>query len=103
MKVISIIGALLLSAPAVALPQNSPVPPGTNVPPPASTDLVQPPRAPGQMSSNPWDSLPAMTPYRKLADDIKAQSGQAPVSPLNPSCAGKTGEECVREAEVPKR
>jgi hypothetical protein len=100
MKLIILFGALLATAPTSAQTQTDKAP-VTNVSP--APALVQPQGRPGQTSSNPWDSLPAMTPYRKLADEIKAGAKQGEQSPLNPGCQGKTGDECVRSAKPPKR
>jgi hypothetical protein len=92
MNLIVLIGALIAAAPPVAQAGKAPI---TNAPPT--------PRAPSQTSSNPWDSLPAMTPYRKLAEEIRAEGKAGQASPLDPGCQGKTGDECVRSMEPPKR
>ena len=100
MKHVLFIGMLFVSAPALTQTQgaNSSA---ANAPPPAANNLVQP--SPRQASHDPWDVVPAMAPYRNLADALKEgwKSGEA--SPLNPSCEGKTGDACVRSAESPKR
>ena len=91
MKHILFIGTILLSTQAIA--QTSPQP--RNTP-------VQPQSLPGQTSSNPWEDLPTVVPYRNLAEAIKATSKPREASPLNPSCEGMTGDACVR-SEEPKR
>jgi hypothetical protein len=50
--------------------------------------------------ANPWDVVPATTPDKSLADDIKAASRPGQPSPLNPSCAGMTGDQCVRSEQL---
>ena len=48
--------------------------------------------------ANPWDQVPP-SPNKNLADDIKATSRPGQPSALNPSCAGMTGDECVRSEQ----
>ena len=49
--------------------------------------------------ANPWDLVPPTPPYKNLADEIKATSRPGQPSPLNPSCAGMTGDQCVRSEQ----
>ena len=49
--------------------------------------------------ANPWDVVPPTPPYKNLADEIKATPRQGQPSPLNPSCAGMTGDQCVRSEQ----
>ncbi len=100
MKLVSLIGALLVSGPALAQTQNTM--PVTNAPPPEAVNFVQP-KAPIQAAANPWDIVPPVAPYRNLADQIRATSKPGQASPLNPSCEGERGDQCVRSAEPPKR
>ena len=58
---------------------------------------------PRATSSNPWNSLPEVAPYQNLADSLKATAAPGQPSPLNPSCEGKTGDQCVRSAEQQPR
>jgi hypothetical protein len=48
--------------------------------------------------ANPWDVVPP-APYKNLADEIKATSRPGQPSALNPSCAGMTGDQCVRSEQ----
>ena len=48
--------------------------------------------------ANPWDVTPP-SPYRNLADSLKATSGPGRASALNPSCEGMRGDACVRSEE----
>ena len=50
--------------------------------------------------ANPWDLVPPTPPYKNLADEIKATSRPGQPSPLNPSCAGMTGDQCVRSEQA---
>jgi len=49
--------------------------------------------------ANPWDLVPPTPPYKNLADGIKATSQPGQPSPLNPSCSGMTGDQCVRSEQ----
>ena len=98
MKQIALMGTLLASAPALAQAQSTT--PVTNAPPAASNFVEQ--QRPSQTSSNPWDVVPPKVPYWNLVEEITATSKPGQPSPLNPSCAGKRGDECVRSAEAPK-
>jgi hypothetical protein len=49
--------------------------------------------------ANPWDLVPPTPPYKNLADEIKATSRPGQPSALNPSCAGMTGDQCVRSEQ----
>ena len=49
--------------------------------------------------ANPWDVVPPTPPYKNLADEITATSRPGQPSPLNPSCAGMTGDQCVRSEQ----
>jgi hypothetical protein len=49
--------------------------------------------------ANPWDLVPPTPPYKNLADEIKATSQPGQPSALNPSCAGMTGDQCVRSEQ----
>lgn len=98
MKHVLFIGTFLVSAPALAQTQSQP---GDNP--------VQPKSEPTQSASNvmmradnPWVVVPAQSPGLNMAEAIKATSKQGEADPLNPSCAGETGDECVR-SEQPKR
>jgi hypothetical protein len=51
--------------------------------------------------ANPWDVVPPTPPYKNLADEIKATSRPGQPSALNPSCAGMTGDQCVRSEQSP--
>jgi len=102
MQYLSLISALLVSAPVLAQTQSGTTP-VTNALPRAADNIIQPPSGPNQTLSNPWDIVPPMVPYRNLADEIKAASKPGQASPLNPSCEGKTGDACVRSAEPPRR
>jgi len=101
-RYIVFIGALVMTAPALGQTKGT-VPAVTINPPPATTGLATPGASAGQTSSNPWDSLPALAPYRNLADALKQSSGPGQPSPLNPTCEGMTGDACVRSANRPER
>ena len=88
MHYLPLIGAILVSAPATGQTRS-----GTtadpNALPRATYNVVQQQNAPGQPASNPWDIVPPTTPYRHIADEIKAAAKPGQPSPLNPSCEGK--------------
>jgi len=51
-------------------------------------------------SANPWDVVPPTPPYKNLSDEIKSTSRPGQPSALNPSCAGMTGDQCVRSEQL---
>jgi len=54
---------------------------------------------PASVPANPWDVVPPTPPHKNLADELKATSPPGQPSALNPSCAGMTGEQCVRSEQ----
>ena len=98
MKHVLFIGTLLASAPALA--QNQPQPGDNSVQP--TSEPAQPASNAMVRVDNPWVVVPAQSPGLGLAEAIKATSKPGEADPLNPSCAGETGDECVR-SEQPKR
>ena len=76
MKAIPAIGALLIGAPVMAQPQSGaqPATPQYVHPAPTLPNWAQPSTTPGQTSSNPWSTLPEVSPYRNLAEEIGAVS-----------------------------
>src|SRR5437763_14756679 len=100
MKQVLFVGMLLVSAPALTHTQGA-TSPAANTPAPMAENFVQP--VPRQPSHDPWDVVPAIAPYRNLADALKEAAKPGEASPLNPSCEGKTGDACVRSGEAPKR
>lgn len=95
MKSLVLLAALLIASPALAQ-SNAPAPnpPATNAPASVSQ--------PSQPIHDPWDDVPATVPYKNVADAIKDSARPGEPSPLNPSCEGMTGEQCVRAAEKPQ-
>jgi hypothetical protein len=49
--------------------------------------------------ANPWDVVPPTPPYKSEADAVKAATPPGQPSNLNPSCAGMTGDACIRSQE----
>jgi hypothetical protein len=49
--------------------------------------------------ANPWDLVPSTAPYKNVADAVQATSRPGQPSALNPSCAGMTGDQCVRSEQ----
>jgi hypothetical protein len=49
--------------------------------------------------ANPWDLVPPTPPYKNLADELKATARPGQPSALNPTCAGMTGEQCIRSEQ----
>lgn len=101
MKYLLFIVALVISAPVLG--QAKGTIPATASPPPVAVGVARPGMSADQASSNPWDIVPAVVPYRNLADALKESSGPGQPSPLNPTCEGMTGEACVRSSNQPER
>lgn len=97
MKIILVITLLLASAPSLSQKQDS-VRSETNPRSDTSKEALQTQRGSTDAASNPWNTTQP-SPDRALAEDVKARAKSGEQSPLNPSCAGKTGEECVRGTE----
>ena len=51
------------------------------------------------VQANPWDVVPPTTPYKNIADAVKASTKPGQPSALNPSCEGMTGDACTRSEE----
>jgi hypothetical protein len=98
MKYLVLIGALVVTTPALGQTKGT-----TRAAPPVAVTAGQLGTSAAQTSSNPWDSLPAVAPYRNLAEAIKESSGPGQPSPLNPTCEGMTGDACVRSGNRPER
>lgn len=101
MKYLLFIVALVISAPVLG--QAKGTIPATASPPPVAVGVARPAPSADQASSNPWDIVPAVVPYRNLADALKENAGPGQPSPLNPTCEGMTGEACVRSSNQPER
>ena len=102
MKYLVFLVALVITAPVFGQTKGT-SPAVTSNSPPVAAGVAQMGTSSDQTSSNPWDVLPAAAPYRNLADALKANAGPGQPSPLNPTCEGMTGDECVRSANRPER
>ena len=116
MKIIPLAAALLASASLPAQTQTTaPADTPTRPPEPASPDNAEAkvPAAPAPRSE-PTDTpatvldaapenariAPPTSPDRELAEEIDAKAQPGQQSPINPSCEGKTGDDCVRSAKA---
>ena len=102
MKTITLFSALILSAPALAQTHSStPTSSGYVHPTPVTPNWVRPP-APGQTSSNPWATVESVSPYKKMYDEIQAESKSTQAPKSEASCNERTKEGCAPQAEPPK-
>ena len=104
MKAILAIGAMFVSVPALAQTQSGTqtASPSYVHPAPAAPNWVHPPTSPGQVSSNPWVSTPPVSPYKKMADEIRAASNPAQAPATKANCEEQKGKGCEGTEPPPK-
>jgi len=89
-----LLSALVLSAPVLAQNEDTQTPKNYE----ANSTKATPHSS---HTSNPWDVVPTTVPYKLVGEALLTTAKHGDPSPLNPSCAGMTGDACIRSASQP--